>query len=185
MWYILELSPKSTPYEKGGRSLKESFKKVISIVLSMTLVFSLSSVSAYAKSLDLSGYKYYKSYKCTSYMKGTMTSNANSVKFSGQTGGEYKGSTTPTAITHNDIIKSLGIGSISVSCNGSTSTGTATISGNTCTESYTAKNTNKITVYPTYKGASSLLTFWVTFSASTKYQFGSTYVVVATGDAGS
>lgn len=158
-------------------------KRALRLILTFAMVLSLSAVSVSAKSVNLSGYKTYKSYKCTTYMKGTATSNWNSVTFTGQTGGQYNGSVTPTKITHSDIIKSVGIGSISVSYNGSTGSGSTSISGNTCTKSYVASNTKKITVYPTYKGASSLLTFWVTFSASTKYQFGNTYVIVATGDA--
>lgn len=153
------------------------------MALVMVMVLTATTINASAKTINLSGYKHYKSYKCTTYMKGTLTSNFNSVKFSGQTGGKYKGKKTPDSITHSDIIKSTGIGSISVSYNGSTSSGSASISGNTLTENYTTKNAKSITIYPTYKGSSSLVTFWVTFSTSTKYKFGSTYVVVAPGDA--
>ena len=156
------------------------------MIISMALVVLLASgstLTASAKAVDLGGYKYYKSYKCTTYMQGTITSNWNSVTFSGKSGGEYKGTVQPNAITHNDIIKTVGIGSISVSCNGTTTSGNATVNGNTWTESYPVKNSKSVTVYPTYTGESSLITFTVTFSASTKYEFGSTFVVVKTGDA--
>ncbi len=163
--------------------MKKTFKKIIGMTLAIVIVFTATTTNASAKTVNISGYKHYKSYKCTTYMKGTVTSGFNSVKFSGQSGGKYKGKKTPDSITHSDIIKSTGIGSINVSYNGSAGSGTASISGNTLTENYTVKNKKSITIYPTYKGASSLVTFWVTFSTSTKYKFGSTYVVVASGDA--
>ena len=161
---------------------KKIKSKLVVGLLSLALTLGSTWGTVFAKTVDLSGFKTYKDGYCTTYMSGNLKSNWNSVTFTGKTGGKYNGSKTPDKITHKDVIKTTGIGSLSVS--GTTNSGSASVSvsGSTTVQSYPVKSTKMVTVYPTYTGAASLITFTVTVSANTTYKFGSTYIVVATGD---
>lgn len=156
--------------------MKKGLKRVLSAILICSLLITLVPSSASASSAT--GTKQYKSYNLTSYWNGTWSwPTLLKAKWTGKTGGKYSGTTTPSKITHSDILSATGIGSISFSTSG----GSIAISGSTATVKYTTSGSKSITCRPTYimsKG----LTFTASMYTSTQYKFGSTYITVTSYD---
>lgn len=170
----------SKSYVKRGTAIFIALLLFAFVFKAETFAASSSSVTTVvnAKTVSLSGYKHYKTYKLTTYMSGTLSwASGVKAKFTGSTGGKYSGSTKADIIKHYDEATINGIGSVSIS--GSPS---ATISGSSVQWTYSAKTTTSITNKPTYYYAKGI-TISVTITSSTLYTWGSTNYRVCCGDA--
>lgn len=132
--------------------------------------------------VDLSGYKKYKDYKASTYMKGTISwLSLYDGKFSGTTGGEYKGSTKADSIVHTDYVTVSGIGTTSVTGGYKSLTSGFAYATSTAQYEYTAYNTKSITNYTSYVAAKGMTTNFEVTSA-TKYTWGNVNIRTIPGD---
>ncbi|MGN0374436.1 MAG: hypothetical protein ACI4EN_02970 [Butyrivibrio sp.] len=169
--------------------MKKIITKLCALFVAVVMLAGNMSLQTYAqskvtsvmnsKNVDLSGYKYYKNKKLTTFMDGSIHwIDGNTAKFSGKTGGVYGGTTIPDTIKHYDQATIIGIGSVAVSSGGPN----VSISGSTVRFEYTTKKMAHIENNVSYLLEKELYTYSVSVTCSTEYQWGNINYRVVCGD---
>ena len=173
-------------------------RKVCAIIMAIIMVCALPTTT-YAASkksvmapgyltmwikhkVDLSGYKMYKNYKASTYMKGTISwLSLYDGKFAGKTGGEYKGSTKADSIIHTDYVTVSGVGPTTVTGGYKSLTSGFAYATSTAQYEYTAYNAKSITNLTSYTAAKGMTTNF-TVTSATKYTWGNFNLRTIPGD---